>query len=73
MNELLTFVKEHFIIIDIIAAILVFALIGYGAEKMSTRDIKIRKKKVKGNKKAVDTPQVNMTTTETPQQPIEKL
>lgn len=67
MSSILEFAKNNYIILDIICGILIFALIGYAAERMSSRDIKIRKKKTK------DTPIVNMNTEQSQPQSVEKL
>ena len=63
MKAILEFFQDNYLVLDIIAGVLAFALIGYIAERFSTRDVKIKSKKTK------DVPNVNMTSSE----PIEKL
>lgn len=45
MNNLIEIAQEYYIILIIISSLLVLALIGYIADKKSSRDVKIKKKK----------------------------
>lgn len=45
MNNLIEIAQKYYIILIIISSLLVLALIGYIADKKSSRDVKIKKKK----------------------------
>lgn len=63
MTSILTFISNNYLLFVIISAILLFAIIGYAAERLSSRDIKIKKNKV------LENPTMNMS----PEEPVEKL
>ncbi len=51
MENLINFATKYYIVFIIISSLLVFALIGYISNSLSRRDISIKKKKDKVQKK----------------------
>ena len=60
MEKLVEFSTHYYLIFTIISGFLLLALIGYNVENRAGRDIKIKKKKIRGKIQAsTETPVIN--------------